>query len=100
MDQPKALNPERTIEELLGFSTERLRTMPVEELRSWVGDAITRQDALLAKLPAAKSAGARVGAGEDRKQMQLKAAMAGLPPELVAASAAATEILKAFKGKK
>jgi hypothetical protein len=94
------MTSERTIEELLGYTTERLIALTPEELATWVGDSITRQEELLAKLPKVRAAGSpRVNQGAVRKEVKAAQNLAALPPELQAIAAQAQALLKGLKGR-
>lgn len=94
------MNPsERTIEELLGFDTAKLEALKTsDELKLWIGDAITRQDELLKTVPGQKAAATRVKLNSN-VAAKPKQDFSVLPPELAAIAAQAELLLKAGKKK-
>jgi hypothetical protein len=87
---------ERTIEELIGWDTSRLESATPEELAKWVGDALLRQDEMLAKLPHKRTITTNtVSQGQPKKQ---KVDYSVLPPEFAAIAEKAAALLKNTKG--
>jgi len=81
------INPERTIEELLGWDTEKLLALPPEELSLWIGDAVTRQDEILAKVPAYKTGATKARLSKESGGTMFKNKkgpdLSQLPPEML-----------------
>lgn len=90
-------SPERTIEELLGWDTAKLLAATPEDLERWLGDALTRQDEMLAKLPAKKAGVARTKMNLPTDAERVAAKIASLPPEFAAIAAKAAAIMKGAK---
>lgn len=76
-------NEERTIEELLGWSLEKLEALAPKELEKWVTDAITRQDVLVKSQPAHKAAAARTGGGGASHKQPPQLDLSKLSPEMM-----------------
>lgn len=79
-DTPQQQVNERTLEDLLEYDTPQLLAFDRDKLRALMADAITRQDAILAKVPRKKdpsdrkvdlrSGASRKSARDDRDKMQ------------------------------
>ena len=90
---------ERTIEELLGWDLDKLQAIPPEDLARWVGDAVTRQEEALARMPGVRKDRTRVVGGAPSHAPKAKPDYSQLPPEMAKIAAQAAELLRTTRGK-
>ena len=95
--------PERTIEELLEYSNDQLFAMSVEELKTWMGDALLAQEEILKTVPQKRaSTGVRLtqNPAAQAKQRAIRDAVALLPDETQKLMRDAQDMLDRIKGLK